>query len=607
MNPLFTEEGGKLSAEAPIQKNTGAVDLRLSPRKSISSGYESRCNSSSDSSSCTETDDKRFKRPINCTKREKRLAKQIKSEKKKKIDFDKNDILLISKSAQEFSFIPPQKRQPRRYQHALPTGLSNLSPIPEGKIDCSIPPPIWPRFESASFEKVENASSNDKVCSSRKYHNGTTNPVNFVFKYDEKYPKCQRELRRSTWNYINKETGISGELSVKSEYEQNWVECSKDHCKGQSCFRNGEKTRKSSDDSGSGQSSQSTLERLSVDKYQLTQEVLKDLTSLITYSMTKKNCLSIDCFLKNLADSIQKSLETICQTENEDNLKTLCDNLNRNKYLSKILTILLFHDEHHNVPPSITSDDNESKSVLEVELKKLPKNSINKNEEIILYNLNNLKEDIYSSGSESKNSSSSSSGCKDLYLSSNSSSAEKDNVLSVSGYDSDQDRNKSYINVEKSSEEKKEKEKQEKGENEEGGRSMIHHQRDFSSSSADSTFGFSDSSPPSSESSSGKGVLNPVFLHENIYSIPKSTRNAIICDSFNRIKDADNGPFGNCGSSAFEKLISAKRKTSYDSQTEELGHDSYEKDAKTRLPTVLASSKVDSSILKKIEHPYYVS
>lgn len=608
MNPLFKEE-----VEATLNGNLdGIVDERLSPRKSISSGYESRCNSSSDSSSCTECEEKRVKKSAASVKRESRLSKQNKSEKKKKKEeFKKWESESNKKPSEELQSNQSNlKRRTARLKNVYPTGPFNLSPIPEGRIDCSIPPPIWPRFEESLANNRENYSVGIEV-PARIYHNGSTNPVNFMFKYNERYPKCCYERTRLFSNYFDRKAHIYNSLSLKTEYENNWIECSKVQVKESNSFQSVEGNGKSSNDGGTGFPSEGSVDKLFVDRNELTQEVLRDLANLIAYAMTKKNSLPLDSFLKSLADSIQKSLEILSQTDNEDDLQIFCDNLDRNKYLSKMFAALLSRNGIDKIPFSRTGDENDKSGVdtneLTQELEKLSRKTINSNEELTSYKLNNIKDEIYSCGSEGKHSSSSSSGCKDLYMSSNSSSsAGKDNVFSASSFESVRERDKPYQKNDKSSEESDEKKSDEKRE-EESLLNLIHHQRDFSSSSAESAFGSSDISPPSSDSSSAKGVLNPVFLHENIYSVPKSVRNAIICESYKRTKNEDCGSIRNCGSSAFEKLISAKRKTSHDSQMEELGPLAYSDEGKTRLSTVVATAKVDKTVLKKVEHPYYVS
>ncbi|KAK6643477.1 hypothetical protein RUM43_004982 [Polyplax serrata] len=611
VNPLFNED----HCEDELNGNSnGTLDQRLSPRKSISSGYESRCNSSSDSSSCTECDEGKVKKPVVPVKREKRLTKLSKSDKKKRGEHaEKKDTgqeqKVVEETLRNSSSSP--KRKPARVKNVPGTGSSVLSPIPEGKIDCSIPPPIWPRYEEGNMEKREIDKLREAELPGRIFHNGTTNPVNFMFKYNERYPKSRGfDGNRILFNYLDKK---ANSRSIKSEYEQNWVECCLNQCgeSNKSFVHDKEDGGKSLDDSGKGHTPDSTLERLSIDRNEMTQEVLRDLAGLIAYAMSRKNSPSLESILKNLAESIQKSLEVLSQTETEDNFKILCDNLNHNKYLSKLLTALVTTPHQVQRPSEDGKNVGVDTNELSLKLQKLSKTKgRNSPDELSPYRLDNLKEDVYSSGSEGKNSSSSSSGCKDLYMSSNSStSAGKDNVFIPSSFESIRDRDKVFRKSEKSSDEEPES----KGSGDEVNRSgdnrltLIHHQREFSSSSAESAFGSSDSSPPASDSSSGNGVLNPVFLHENIYSVPKSMRNAIICDSFSRTKNADCGSVRNCGSSAFEKLISAKRKTSHDSQMEDLGPLTYADEGKTRLSTVVATAKVDNTVLKKVEHPYYVS
>lgn len=604
-------------------------DQRLSPRKSISSGYESRFNSSSDSSSCTECDDKHFKKPIASVKREKRLTKQSKTEKKKRGDYDKWENVssnqIYEEEEQEKNNSSNLKRRSRRIKNGTTTGPpSNLSPIPEGKVDCSIPPPIWPRV------KNDPTKINDDVCvdieerPSRTYHNGTTNPVNFIFKYNERYPTGRYERTRMFEKHcFGKKTNFSnGFSSIKTEYEHNWVECCQNQCGGPSCFQDIEDGDKNVIKILHSENSLENLPRLS--KNELAEEVLRDLANLIAFAMSSRNSLSLGNLLKSLADSIQKSLDAFSQAETGEDLRILSENLHRNKYLSKILSALLNHEGIQNIfiPRSNDDDKNEIESSgTSRDLEKYTKKKFirKSNQELNSYKLNSSKDDIYSSGSERKNSTSSSSGCKDLYMSSNSSSsAGKDNVFSASSSsDSTVDRDKPYEKTDDpSSPEIVKKKTEEEGkcpgddDDDDNILKRIHHEHDFSSSSGESAFGSSDISPPPSDSSSAKDILNPVFLHEDIYSVPKSMRNAIIGKSLGgRTKNADCDSVRNCGSSAFEKLISAKRKTSHDScQLDDIGPlSSYIDEGKTRLSTAITSAKVDNTILKKVEHPYYVS
>jgi len=156
------------------------------------------------------------------------------------------------------------------------------------------------------------------------------------------------------------------------------------------------------------------------------------------------------------------------------------------------------------------------------------------------------KEDNYST--------SSSSGCKDLYVGSSSSSigslADR-----VARYRTQKEEEVYHGDVEKSS-----------------GSEGHHHHRDLSSSSMDSTSSFS-----------------PSTAHEELYSVPGITGHGIVCE----VKSARSS---NCGSSDYEKLISAKRKVS----DFEKGCD---EEPKEEPPP---GGKV-TTVLQKVEHPYYVS
>lgn len=508
VNPLYKEEEHEEEEETTLDENSdGTADQRSSPRKSVSSGYESRCNSSSESSSCTECENEIDKKSIN-TKREKRITKSLNNKNKKKT---------AESATEEYDKPGELKDVKNKYKNGSPPGSSNLSPIPEGKVDCSIPPPIWPRCEENCSHRG-GQSLDDHVPGRTFFHDGTTNPVNFVFKYNEGYPRC---------SYGAKKVSVS-------EYERNWKE-----------FTNRDRLHgKGVDDSGKGSTPESTMEN----RKEFTHEVLRDLANLIAYAMSKTSPLSIQEIMKTLSESIQKSLEVLSQTESDDSIKKLCSSLSY-------------------------------------------KNGIDTRE--LAAQLQKLKDRTYSSGSERN--SSSSSGCKDIYISSNSSS--KDGVYSSSS--SVHERQKIFHRD-------KPKEK------------VIHHQRDCSSSSAESAFGYSDSSPtpPSDSSSSGKasGLLNPVFIHEDIYSVPKSVRNTIICDTLNRTNTEsikNNANAADCGSSAFAKLISAKRKISIESRTEDVGPlkiDEEEGGGKIiTISTTATSIKVDNTVFKKVEHPYYTA
>ncbi|KAL0278706.1 UNVERIFIED_CONTAM: hypothetical protein PYX00_000451 [Menopon gallinae] len=478
VNPLFKEERSperKVEGPAVDDNSDENADQRLSPRKSISSGYESRCNSSSESSSCTECESKAVKKPASSQKREKRWTRQA---KKRNSDHDSSDVTALKSPGSA-----PLKRRSRKYKNGSPPGSSNLSPIPEGKIDCSIPPPIWPRFGTEASETARDT----QVPGAMPFHDGTTNPLNFMYKYNEKYPKCCNGSSRSLWNYFDEKGQLSGAISVKTEYEHNWIECCRNQC-------NDSYLAKSADD---GEKGTGTLERPSRNA-QLTRDLLRDLANLVSYAMKRKNVLSVEEILMTLSESIQKSLDLLSKADAAEELR----------------------DEK--------------------------------------------RDDIYSSGSEGKTSNEYSSG------------TEKDAYGPVRGF-----------------EEKKDK----PGE----GAGLIYHQRECSSSSTESGFCFSDSSPtPSSDSSSneqGRGVPNPLFLYDSVYGVPKSVRDAIVCDSRDRTSDAfKDAAARDCGSSAFVKLISAKRKVSGTDETGPLTEQEGDN-----------SVKVDNNILKKVEHPYYVS
>lgn len=449
MNPLYTEEAS-LSADRGQD----------SPRKSVSSGYESRGNSSSDSSSSAECNSK--------PKREKR-PKQKKREKPNE--------LIGNVLAANYSSI---KRRPKKISHGSPNGTSHLSPIPEGQIDISIPPPIWPRCAGCQMPL-------------QRVHSGITDPLNFIHRYNERFP--------ATSNFRVQFLKEVAEDHPRHEYQHNWEECFRIQFEKhkQTVCRDG-----MGQQSGTSSTTQSSPRQSRLPKQnELSQNILHDLATLLSQVMAQKNALSAEEVLLAVSHSLQRSLNT--QTP----------------------------------APTVKG-------------------------EFILYG--SQKDDVYST--------SSSSGCKDIYVASSSSSSAGSYADRLKFFRRQKEEEVYHADVEKSSE------------GEMGDSKRVHHQRDLSSSSIDSASSFSPQS-----SSSGK-VGNPVFLPDEIYSVPISERNVLTRDSV--AKSALNSPGAQCGSSAYEKLISAKRKVS----------DCVPKDAP------LAASKPcgkASTILKKVEHPYYVS
>lgn len=629
----------------------------MSPRKSVSSGYESRCNSSSESSSCTECENEISKKPITVKQREKRPTKSVKNDKKKKsAEYEKpgEGNYGLKTFNQDFvenllSINSSTKKKSNKYKNGSPSGSSNLSPIPEGKVDCSIPPPIWPRCEENCSHGDVKSLANHVPCRSL-FHDGTTNPVNFMYKYNEKYPRCSNGPSRTLWEYFDKCGYFSN--SVKTEYEHNWKEYTRNQCNNQNCMSDHDylpNSGKSRADSGKGSTAESTMERQS-DKTAFTQEVLRDLANLIAFAMSRKNSLSLNEIMKTLSDSIQKSLEVLSQTESDDSLKKLCKSLSHTQNLNQVSKALSISSSIEEIePPSVIEDGKNSHKngictiELAAQLQKLQDeaNLKKRSDDYNIYEIRPVKDDIYSSESEGKGSTSSSSGCKDIYISSNSSSAGKDGVYSSSSFGSIHERQKIFhreksgeiyntlnsvrggidsqiksqemINKESNSLPRRNQKSRtiEKCPSSDSDVSLIHHQRECSSSSVESTFGYSDSPPtPSFDLSSGQvsGVLNPVFVHDDIYSVPKSVRNTIICETLSRTNDPiKNTASRNCGSSAFAKLISAKRKISIESRTEEIGPLNLQEEGKIEVSTTATSIKVDNTILKKVEHPYYVS
>lgn len=431
VNPIYSEE-----ASLPADRGQD------SPRKSVSSGYESRGNSSSDSSP-------------ECTSKPKKRAKQ---ERKKR---EKPNELIGNVLAANYSSI---KRRPKKLSNGSPNGPSHLSPIPEGQIDLSIPPPIWPRCAGCQMPL-------------QRVHSGITDPLNFIHRYNERFP--------ATSNFRVQFLKEVAEDHPRHEYQHNWEECFRIQFEKHKQAVCGDGVGRQSGASSTTQGSP----RQSRHPNELSQSILHDLANLLSQVMAQKNALSAEEVLLAVSQSLQRSLNS----------------------------------------PTVKG-------------------------EFLLY-----KDDVYST--------SSSSGCKDIYVASSSSSSAGSLADRLKFFQRQKEEEVYHADVEKSSEgEMCDK--------------RVHHQRDLSSSSIDSTSSFSPQS-----SSSGK-----VFLPDEIYSVPSSEINVITCDS--KIGKSALSPGAQCGSSSYEKLISAKRKVS------------------ECAPKEASASKACGkapTILKKVEHPYYVS
>lgn len=333
----------------------------------------------------------------------------------------------------------------------------------------------------------------------QRVHNGTTDPQNFIHKYNEHFPS----------NFRIQFLEEVGENHPRHEYQHNWEEC----------FRiQVEKHRKRvhrmamGGESDQSSTTHSTLERHSRQPKhpELSQGILQDLAMFLSQVMTQKSSLSSEEILLTVSESIQRSLHAQKNT------------------------------------PTVKG-------------------------EFILYGSQSPREDVYST--------SSSSGCKDIYTASSSSSV-----------DSVAERLKIYRRHKEEEVYHGDAEKSSEGEG--AMRHHHHHQRDLSSSSMDSSSSFSPQSL-----ASGKATSTNMFLHEEIYSVPSSVRNMLACDPAPSPNSAKSVDSAECGSSAYEKLISAKRKVS----------DCTPQHIEAAAPVITSCGTKGPTILKKVEHPYYVS
>nr|CAD7432171.1 unnamed protein product [Timema monikensis] len=297
INPLFDDDVAKRRGSSDPQKIGGCE----SPNKSSSSGYGSNnlYHSSSEYSSGTEEINgqrvyiglTRGQTPPDPPHTPTVLRDDALTVLEQNIGFVKSILVAVKGSGGNPSAASAAKKHKRR-----PSGTSaaTLSPIPEGKVDYTIPRPVWPRDEIQTKRDL---------------------PLSPTMVQSRGIPSSGAQADSIVDDALLIYTNVSYPPSTSSSSE--------------GCQR-----ENSVDQTLSLEKSVGDPQRVSSD------EILKELSHTINLAMSRKQTFPPEDLLKGLSDTINRGLETLWRTHppqgSEDALRKLSYTLSHSEYVTRL-------------------------------------------------------------------------------------------------------------------------------------------------------------------------------------------------------------------------------------------------------------------------------